>query len=47
MALLQFARDYSILLMLGTFVGILAFTFWPGRGDRFKRDGHIPLQDDR
>ena len=47
MAIMQFLRDYSIVLMLATFVGLIALTFWPGRKDRFDRDGQIPLQDDR
>ena len=43
----QWLRDYSIVLMLFTFVMMLALTFWPGRRARFERDGNIPLQDDR
>jgi cbb3-type cytochrome oxidase subunit 3 len=47
MWIVQWLRDYSIVLMLVTFVISLVFTFWPGRQARFERDGHIPLQDDR
>ena len=43
----QWLRDYSIVLMLVTFVLLLAFTFWPGRKMRFEHDSQIPLQDDR
>jgi cbb3-type cytochrome oxidase subunit 3 len=47
MWLIQWLRDYSIVLMIATFVMLVALTFWPGRKARFERDGHIPLQDDR
>jgi cbb3-type cytochrome oxidase subunit 3 len=47
MWVIQFLRDYSIVLMLVTFVGLMALTFWPGRKQRFESDGQIPLQDDR
>ena len=47
MCIIQWLRDYSIVLMLVTFVVLLALTFWPGRRPRFERDGQIPLQDDR
>lgn len=47
MGIIQWLRDYSIVFMFVTFVLILAFTFWPGRKQRFERDGQIPLQDDR
>jgi len=47
MRFIQFLRDYSIVFMAGTFVGLLILTFWPGRRRRFERDGQIPLQDDR
>jgi cbb3-type cytochrome oxidase subunit 3 len=47
MWIVQWLRDYSIVLMLVTFVLMMVFTFWPGRQQRFKRDGDIPLQDDR
>ena len=43
----QWLRDYSIVLMLATFVMLVVLTFWPGRQKRFERDGQIPLQDDR
>jgi len=44
---IQWLRDYSIVLMLLTFVTMMVLTFWPGRKKRFERDGDIPLQDDR
>jgi cbb3-type cytochrome oxidase subunit 3 len=47
MWIIQWLRDYSIVLMLFTFVMIIALTFWPGRQKRFEQDGQIPLQDDR
>lgn len=47
MWIIQWLRDYSIVLMLVTFVLMMVFTFWPGRRPRFERDGEIPLQDDR
>jgi cbb3-type cytochrome oxidase subunit 3 len=47
MWIIQWVRDYSIVLMLVTFVMMLALTFWPGRKPRFERDSRIPLQDDR
>jgi cbb3-type cytochrome oxidase subunit 3 len=47
MWIIQFLRDYSIVFMMGTFVVLMALTFWPGRRSRFERDGQIPLQDDR
>jgi cbb3-type cytochrome oxidase subunit 3 len=47
MRIIQFLRDYSIVFMFGTFVVTLALTLWPGRKQRFERDGQIPLQDDR
>lgn len=47
MWIIQFLRDYSIVLMLMTFLLLLVFTFWPARRPRFERDGQIPLQDDR
>jgi cbb3-type cytochrome oxidase subunit 3 len=47
MWIIQFLRDYSIVFMAITFVLLLVTTFWPGRGERFERDSHIPLQDDR
>jgi cbb3-type cytochrome oxidase subunit 3 len=47
MWVVQWLRDYSIVLMLGTFMGLLLLTFWPGRRPRFERDAQIPLQDDR
>ena len=47
MRIMQWLRDYSIVLMLLTFVVLMALTFWPGRKQRFDRDGQIPLQDDR
>ena len=47
MWIIQWLRDYSIVLMLVTFVLMMVFTFWPGRQQRFERDGDIPLQDDR
>jgi cbb3-type cytochrome oxidase subunit 3 len=47
MQIIQFLRDYSIVVMFVTFVLILVLTFWPGRKPRFERDGQIPLQDDR
>ena len=47
MWIIQFVRDYSIVLMLVTFVVLMVLTFWPGRRPRFERDGQIPLQDDR
>jgi cbb3-type cytochrome oxidase subunit 3 len=47
MWIIQWLRDYSIVLMLATFVVLMVLTFWPGRRTRFERDGHIPLQDDR
>jgi cbb3-type cytochrome oxidase subunit 3 len=47
MRVIQFLRDYSVVFMSVTFVVILVFTFWPGRKQRFDRDGQIPLQDDR
>ncbi len=47
MWIVQFLRDYSIVLMLVVFVGTMILTFWPGRATRFARDAEIPLQDDR
>jgi cbb3-type cytochrome oxidase subunit 3 len=47
MWIIQWLRDYSIVLMFATFVGLMALTFWPGRRRRFENDGQIPLQDDR
>ena len=47
MRVIQFLRAWSIVFMFVTFVLILALTFWPGRRQRFERDGQIPLQDDR
>jgi cbb3-type cytochrome oxidase subunit 3 len=47
MGIFQWLRDYSIVLMLVTFVMLLALTFWPGRRARFERDAEIPMQDDR
>jgi cbb3-type cytochrome oxidase subunit 3 len=47
MWLIQWLRDYSIVLMLVTFVVLMVLTFWPGRRRRFEDDGQIPLQDDR
>lgn len=47
MRIIQFLRDYSIVFMFATFVILLVLTFWPGRKQRFDRDGQIPLQDDR
>ena len=47
MWIIQWLRDYSIVLMLVTFVMLMVLTFWPGRKPRFERDGQIPLQDDR
>lgn len=47
MWIIQFLRDYSIVFMAVTFVLLLVTTFWPGRRERFERDGQIPLQDDR
>jgi cbb3-type cytochrome oxidase subunit 3 len=47
MWIIQWLRDYSIVLMLVTFVGLMAITFMPRRRSRFERDGQIPLQDDR
>ena len=47
MWLFQWLRDYSIVLMVFTFVTMMVLTFWPARKERFERDGNIPLQDDR
>lgn len=47
MPILQWLQHHSILLMFTVFVLIVVTTFWPGRGARFERDGHIPLEDDR
>jgi len=47
MWIIQWLRDYSIVLMLVTFVISVVFAFLPGRRARFERDGHIPLHDDR
>lgn len=47
MQIIQFLRDYSIVLMFATFVIMMLLTFWPSRKQRFERDGRIPLQDDR
>jgi cbb3-type cytochrome oxidase subunit 3 len=46
MWIIQWLRDYSIVLMLVTFVGVLALAYWPGRQQRFEQDGDIPLRDD-
>jgi FtsZ-interacting cell division protein ZipA len=47
MWMVQWLRDYSIVPMVITFVGLLVLTFWPSRRERFRRDGDIPLRDDR
>jgi cbb3-type cytochrome oxidase subunit 3 len=47
MPVIQFIQHNSVVLMLTVFVLIVLTTFWPGRRQRFDRDGNIPLDDDR
>lgn len=35
----------GLLLFLFLFMGILAWLFWPGTKEKFKRHGEIPLKD--
>lgn len=46
MTVTQWLEHYSIVLMVGVFVGIVAVTYWPGRKTRIEQQGRIPLQDD-
>ncbi len=40
-------QQYSVVLMLLVFSGLMVTVFWPGRRERFERDAQIPLNDDR
>ena len=40
-------QQYSVVLMVLVFSGLMVTVFWPGRRERFERDAQIPLNDDR
>jgi cbb3-type cytochrome oxidase subunit 3 len=46
-ALLLWGQKHSILLMVASFLVILATMYWPGRRAPVERHALIPLQDDR
>jgi cbb3-type cytochrome oxidase subunit 3 len=46
LAIILFLRDYSPVFMAAAFALLVVTTYWPGRRDRFERDGMIPLEDD-
>ena len=37
----------GLLLFFGIFMAILVWLFWPGRKNKFKDYGRIPLEDDK
>jgi cbb3-type cytochrome oxidase subunit 3 len=45
--ILLWGQTHSILLMVGSFLVIVASVYWPGRKDQVERNAMIPLQDDR
>lgn len=47
MSVIQWLEHYSIVVVFGVFLLILATTYWPGRKKTIERHGHIPLEDDR
>ena len=45
--ILLWGQKHSILLMLVSFLVMLASIYWPGRKEPVERNAMIPLQDDR
>jgi cbb3-type cytochrome oxidase subunit 3 len=45
-AILRWIQAHSIIVVMGTFVLMAIFTFWPSNKERIERHGAIPLRDD-
>lgn len=46
-SIIMWLGQYSVILMLVVFALIAVTTYWPGRKQRFERDGRMIFDDER
>lgn len=44
-AVAQFAETWGLLYLVGLFVVVLGYAFWPRNREKFKAAAQIPLRD--